>query len=170
MYRDKILLQSNSKQGQVNTQVVSASSNENRSKELQIFQSEDLLGGALKEGSLSTPIGRESVSLQNSAVRVSLQKSEVVGSGKGEIKEKEKGRSPSPHVQSKKNYRDILSISPVKKGSNATKDKSHKKPEPEKTSEVRKATPVQVFLSEEEKAQYGNRTLPDYDKLELLGK
>ncbi len=34
----------------------------------------------------------------------------------------------------------------------------------------RKATVASVYLSDEEKTQYGNRVLPDYDKSELLGK
>ena len=68
-------------------------------------------------------------------------------------------------------------MSPVKKTKNqlvekvsaATNKGSVITKKPVQTTSVVATAPV-VYLSEEEKAQYGDRTLADYDKLELLGK
>lgn len=101
-------------------------------------------------------------------VKLLLQKNASQPAETSKTEKKENTRSPSLNLKYKRGQRDLISISPVKKGNSIFKDKPVK-PEAN-VAEVKKAAPVQVILSEEEKAQYGNRCPADYEKLELLGK
>ena len=77
-------------------------------------------------------------------------------------------RSPSLNPSSEKHKRDssLIFFSPgtrLKSLSNLPRSEC-------KTVPVKKTSAVSVILSDEEKAQYGDRSLADYEKKELLGK
>lgn len=81
---------------------------------------------------------------------------------------REGSKSPCFNPKTKK---DNPSVSPFKKAN----ENPEKLVAVENKSEIlanvsRKSTPISIFVSEEEKNQYGDRSLPDYEKLELIGK
>ena len=114
-------------------------------------------------------------SVQPIMSRLSLNQTDIRALGKSNKKDSD--RSPSLNSIPRKHLRESGSLSPAKKTTkNQLVEKVANKAnalavakKPTTTTSVVAAAPV-VYLSEEEKAQYGDRTLADYDKLELLGK
>ena len=113
-------------------------------------------------------------SVQPIMSRLSLNQTDIRALGKSNKKDSD--RSPSLSSIPRKHLRESGSLSPAKKTTKnqlvekvASNKGSSVAKKPITTTSVVAAAPV-VYLSEEEKAQYGDRTLADYDKLELLGK
>lgn len=99
-------------------------------------------------------------------VKLLLQKNASLGCETSKTEKKDNQRSPSLNLKHKR--RDVIAISPMKKGNSIFKDKPVK--QEANVTEVKKAAPAPILLSDDEKAQYGNRCPADYEKVEVLGK
>lgn len=127
-----------------------------------------MLVNALKKNASSDSPLKKKDNAFSPIIKLLLERSEtpVLNSDK---KSKNGNRSPFLSSKSKK---DASSASPSKKPNSEhyekPKNTEHK---PEALANIsRKPTPLSIYLSEEEKTQYGDRSLPDYEKIELIGK
>jgi len=172
VFSDKILLRSSQKQAssEVNIsppkELGNMAQGEQNTAPLKSHLREVLVNALKKNTSNSSPLKKKDNAF-TPIIKLLIERSDTPKSNQSKMNN---DGTKSPSLISK-NKKDNSSVSPFKKQSN----ENYEKPIIESKSEVitnvsRKSTPLPIFLSEEEKIQYGDRSLPDYEKLELLGK
>lgn len=144
---------------------------EEEDKLKEAYLKEMLIDALKKTSHVAPPQKKGKDDMYNPIIKLLLHKGDPRESGKS-IEKKEHTRSPSITSKPKKNQREATSISPSKKAARPyMSEKGSKEIKQEKSAiAVKKAAPISVYLSEEEKAQYGDRSLADYEKVDLLGK